>query len=286
MGRKLNYIHAKVIEDSINIDGIRATTLLITLPRIILPEMNTHRVFSRNVASSRAKSYQRSKQDMLDKPYYPIEWHKKHRAMNGKKVTSQWTIFLANFIYSCSLRTQVFWANQLDRLGLHKEHCNRLIEPYMHIDYLVTSTEWKNFHNQRDHEDAHPAMQEVSKQIQKLMSYSEPILRGYKEWHLPFVTEEEREQYDINTLLRLSSARCARTSYSRFVKNFDEDLTLFTRLIDNPPHMSPFEHQLTVSSSMGILNPSNIRDGWVQYRKFLEHTNADIEKTDTWLERW
>ena len=46
-------ISAKVIADSIS-NGVRITSLQLHLPKFILAELNTHRVFSRSSASSRA----------------------------------------------------------------------------------------------------------------------------------------------------------------------------------------------------------------------------------------
>ena len=47
-------IKAVIAADSINVKGKRITTFIVTMPRIVLAELNTHRVFSRNSASSRA----------------------------------------------------------------------------------------------------------------------------------------------------------------------------------------------------------------------------------------
>jgi len=46
-------IEAKVIADSRNEFGQRITSFLLWFPRIVLAEFNTHRMFSRNSASSR-----------------------------------------------------------------------------------------------------------------------------------------------------------------------------------------------------------------------------------------
>lgn len=43
---------AKVLADSISPCGVRLTTLKVTMPRIVLAEFNTRRMFSRNSASS------------------------------------------------------------------------------------------------------------------------------------------------------------------------------------------------------------------------------------------
>lgn len=46
-------ISAKIIADS-EFDGVRLVTFEVEFHRFILPEINTHRVFSRNYQSSRA----------------------------------------------------------------------------------------------------------------------------------------------------------------------------------------------------------------------------------------
>ena len=45
-------INAQIVADSINQMGDRITTYLLTYPRFIHAELMTHRVFSRNSASS------------------------------------------------------------------------------------------------------------------------------------------------------------------------------------------------------------------------------------------
>ena len=55
-------IEAKIVADSINPQGDRITTYLLTFPRFILAELNTHRVFSKNSASSRAIPFEKPRQ--------------------------------------------------------------------------------------------------------------------------------------------------------------------------------------------------------------------------------
>lgn len=47
-------IKSKIVADSQNIVGNRLTTFVLEFPRFILPELATHRMFSKNAASSRA----------------------------------------------------------------------------------------------------------------------------------------------------------------------------------------------------------------------------------------
>src|SRR3954451_17336238 len=65
---------AKVLADSVSPAEHRLTTLEATFPRFVLAEFNTHRVFSRNSASSRAIPVAKQRRGFLDDPYVPIEF--------------------------------------------------------------------------------------------------------------------------------------------------------------------------------------------------------------------
>src|SRR6185436_4442836 len=73
----------KIIADSKNIFGDRITTFVITFPRIILSEFNTHRMFSRNSASSRAIPFEKMVKSVEENPFIPIAWMKDHKGMQG-----------------------------------------------------------------------------------------------------------------------------------------------------------------------------------------------------------
>lgn len=76
-------ISAKVIADSKNEFGNRITTMVVTFPRIILAEFNTHRMFSRNSASSRAIPFDKMVEAVTKNPFIPIAWQKDHKGMQG-----------------------------------------------------------------------------------------------------------------------------------------------------------------------------------------------------------
>ncbi len=69
-------IEAKIIEDSINQFGKRITTLQVKFHRFILPEFNTHRVFSRNFSSSRAIPTKKLLEQVANDPAMPVHWGK------------------------------------------------------------------------------------------------------------------------------------------------------------------------------------------------------------------
>ena len=69
-------ISAIVIADSINQNNDRITTMILTLPRIVLAELNTHRALSKNSASSRAIPFEKMRDMVLNDPFIPIAWKK------------------------------------------------------------------------------------------------------------------------------------------------------------------------------------------------------------------
>ena len=79
----LEHYRVVVIEDSLPAHGgNRLVTIAATYPRVIMAEMNTHRVFSRNSASSRARSVKTTIKDVMEKPYIPL-FTKNRKGMSG-----------------------------------------------------------------------------------------------------------------------------------------------------------------------------------------------------------
>ena len=147
---------AKVLADSISPDGVRLTTMEVTFPRIVLAEFNTHRMFSRNSASSRAIPVEKMIQRVLDDPFSPVWWGKNQSGMQAAEELSGEALRLArqhwldarDFAISC---VRLF---QAPEISLHKQIANRLLEPFLWHTVVVTATEWENFFALRCHKDA------------------------------------------------------------------------------------------------------------------------------------
>ncbi len=75
---------AKILADSLSPLGDRLTSFEITFPRIVLSEFNTHRMFSRNSASSRAIPVKKMLQRVLEDPFIPIYWGKNQSGMQAE----------------------------------------------------------------------------------------------------------------------------------------------------------------------------------------------------------
>ena len=140
-------IEAKIIADSINPQGDRITTYLLTYPRFIHSELMTHRVFSRNSASSRAIPFQKMVKMIEEDPFIPIAWQKNHKGMQGTEyLTDIMDIERAEHRWRMSIANNIDQAKVLnDGIGVTKQLCNRLLEPFMWHTVLLTATEWDNF---------------------------------------------------------------------------------------------------------------------------------------------
>jgi len=144
-----NQISAKIVADSINQQRDRITTMEIVFPRPILAEFNTHRLFTRNSASSRAIPFKKMVEMVKNSPFIPIAWQKDHSGMQGTEYFEGWRAKILNLAWKAGAKSAVFAATKLHKLGLTKQLCNRLLEPFMYHKVLVTFTETENFFNLR-----------------------------------------------------------------------------------------------------------------------------------------
>src|SRR5574343_569748 len=78
-------ITAKIIKDSISPVGKRITTFELEYPRFVHSELMTHRVFSRNAASSRAIPIETMIKQVLENPAMPVWWGKNQAGMQAKE---------------------------------------------------------------------------------------------------------------------------------------------------------------------------------------------------------
>ena len=275
-------IQAKVIADSISPAGKRITTLQLVYPRFIHSEFMTHRVFSRNASSSRAIPVKKMIQMVRDDPAMPIHWGKDRPGMQAEEEVQH--VGVAKDIWLRAARNAAATAEDLMNVGVHKQVANRLLEPFQHMNTIVTATEWDNWFELRAHKDAQPEIQKLAYDMQFAMSQSSPKFLKPSEWHLPYVTQENHLLinafgYPKDTLRKISAARCCRVSYLKHdgsEPSINDDLKLCDRLAGaRPIHASPFEHQATpdeYSPLTGYYYPRLHGNfvGWIQYRKLME----------------
>ena len=271
-------VEAKVICDSVNEYGNRITTLQIKAHRFILPEILTHRVFSRNFSSSRAIPTKKLLEQVRNDPAMPVHWGKNQPGMQANEELDDLTKRSAYDSWIAAAKDAASRASILADIGAHKQIVNRLIEPYLWANGIVTSTEWDNWDELRFHPDAQPEIYELARVMKAARDNSTPRLLKPGEWHLPYISLDERNdsffkiEANANMLKKISAARCCRVSYLKHDGSapcIDDDLALFQRLAGATPlHASPLEHQATPNQSKPDLW-GNLK-GWIQYRKVWE----------------
>jgi len=244
------YVDVKMVADSVSPQGARISTLQLEYPRYIHSEVMTHRQFSRNAQSSRAIPVERLIKRLYDHEVVPDpkDFGLNKKGMQAGEGLPIEDALKAHLVWRDIREASVKAAMRLKELKVHKQWVNRILEPYSTIVTLITATAdyWPHFLALRDHPDAEPSFMRLAKLIREGLDTSSPVERL---WHLPYITEEEREtaaNADIrNCLAPISAARCARVSYVTHdgIRDLAADMVLYNTLATaEPPHESPLEH--------------------------------------------
>lgn len=229
-------------------------TFELTYPRYIHSEFMTHRVFSRNASSSRAIPVKRMIEQVRENTVIPPKVFMNQKGMVGETEADPVTTTAFHVLWEEAAENACKTAEMMERLGIHKQHINRILEPFQYIKVIVTATDWYNFFVLRLAPDAQPEMRELANAIYDEMNRYHNKAVGVLELDkehtvvsLPYVTDEDvkeigKEEY--HTLMKISAARCARVSYNNHdgsKPDIEKDLKLYGHLYDSK-HMSPMEH--------------------------------------------
>jgi len=248
-------ISATVVADSLSPTGSRLTTVQATFHRFILPEVLTHRAFSRNVASNRAIPTKKLIEQVRFNPAYPIEFGSNKPGMVAGLPLNKSQTLSARVVWRKAAMMASDYAEMLYESGVHKQVVNRVLEPFLWTTAIISSTEagWENFFAQRMSPLAQPEINTLAHRIYEAMFASTPTELSYGDWHVPYITM--KDVYDLELAGRpqdderkLSAARCARVSYLTHdgKRDTNKDLELYEKLVTaDPPHWSPLEHVAT-----------------------------------------
>jgi thymidylate synthase ThyX len=290
---------AKILADSLSPNDHRVTTLQVTFPRIILAEFNTHRVLSRNSASSRAIPVERRIEQVMENPFVPEAFGKNQRGMQADDVLVDMDDAKARGHWYTAVAEAVAHARDLSADGVHKQHANRVIETYAWHTVIVTSTEWANWDALRISKMAQPEMFKIAGMMREARLASVPLLVNYGDWHLPLV----RGPYGVVRVeehaliargfdpVKVCVGRCAAVSYERHDATTPEKASAICDKLRADGHMSPFEHALRpmTQRELGLFRQDDLEwngrewvlthkrarnflgnvEGWIQFRKLL-----------------
>lgn len=283
-------IHAEVLADSINlVTGSRLTTFRLTYPRAIHPELMTHRMLARCVASSRAIPAKRMRANIRSDMFIPLDWGQNQGGMQAGKPISDRRRRIGTALWILMGHLALLASAALDRLGVHKQIVNRITEPWSHTIAIFTGTDrgWAQFYDLRRHPMAEPHIHALADVMAEVHRKSIPKKLKPGEWHIPLLDQEDLKD-TLDAQLQHSVARVARTSYSKpdtgTPSGYREDVDLHNRLLTNRPmHASPAEHQAqcTGGGFPGLAGCFGPESGWVQYRKIKvgEMTGRTLEET-------
>lgn len=249
-------ISAKVIADSITEQGDRLTTMEVVFHRYILAEFNTHRMFSRNSASSRAIPIEKQLKRIREDLAYPFEFGSNQAGMQAGPPLRGLKLKVARGAWKAASILAVNSAKALMKLGVHKQVTNRLLEPFMWHTVICTASDYGNFFGLRDNALAQPEIHELARLMLIAYDSSTPELLKNGEWHLPYIdTVDHILESDIEILKKVSAARTARVSYltHQGKRDHDKDIELYERLTSaSPAHASPLEHVATPAQNNAI----------------------------------
>ena len=242
-----HFTEASVVADSIGAcPDSRVVTFILTYPRFIHGQMMTHRMAARNAQSSRAVPVAKMIRQALYNPVYPVAFLANQRGMVAGDEVRRPDVAMREWVRGS--RSAAHVAEALAAEGVHKQHVNRILEPYLTITSVFTfEIKWlTHFFGLRMAHDAQPEIQSLAQKMFAAVSDSRPAVLAEGQWHTPLMTPKESYTGDKVDVARCSAARCARASYLNFGGTRDtvKDLELYDMLVADG-HMSPLEHALT-----------------------------------------
>lgn len=305
-------IKAEIICDSINAaNKNRLTTWVLEYPRFVHAEFMTHRMFSKNAASSRAIPFEKFVEQITNNPAMPEWWGKNQSGMQANEELSDeieevvhdggfgydWTEYVSK-----KAKAKELWLNARDQaiqsatklynLGLHKQIVNRILEPWFHIRVIMSATDYGNFFALRAHKDAQPEIRVLAEKMLEEYNKSEPKQLSVGQWHIPFGdkidrnrlfeiwnNQKEHQSLGLDHLeKKISIARCARISYLNFEgkDDYEADIKLCDKLFSGvPKHLSPTEHVAQAIEEDNYIG--NFR-GFKQFRKYVKDENLEDDR--------
>jgi len=260
-------VRADILLDSISKNGVRLVTFELEFPRYILPQVLTHRVFSRNTSSSRAIPVKRMIAKVVRNPAIPSVFYRNKKGMQSHNVHSlQWAV-LSLYMVAMWVAIAVAWV--MSALKVHKQHVNRIIEPFSHTTMVLSGTDFDNFFKLRISKDAQHEIHDLAVTMKTAMDNSIPSVRK-DGIHAPYSPDNIEGMLTEKEVILVSVARCARVSYrSNTTMKFSttkEDVDLAEMLLKDG-HLSPFEHIAIDNENGATANFS----GWTQWRTAVEN---------------
>lgn len=272
-------ISAEVVLDSISPDGVRLTTISTTYNRNIIQEVMMHREQSRSSGSSRAIPFELMLERAIEHPAPFVEIRAEKKGMQGgdllegEDLEDVLSVLASIHQHTTDVLQQYLLRHPDKSTRAHKSILNRPLEWFSWQTTVLSATQWDNYFRQRAHADAQPEFRELAYLVRDALRASEPQQIDWGEWHLPFLQPGEREKLGLLDAIRVSVARCARTSYLNHdgVLSHESDFRLYDQTLSTKGHWAPLEHAAVCLRPGEVEHFGNFRPPWHQWRHFVEY---------------
>lgn len=248
------------------------------MPRYALAEWNTHRLMSRNAASSRAIPVAKLRELCMHRPVTPFIWGKNQKGMQSFETLDEEAQQVAMELWHGGAQMMAELAEKLEALGLHKQWANRPMEAFLPVKVIFTATDLGNLFNLRAHAMALPDFGQLTYLLLDRVHKTPAQQLNWGEWHIPLgdrmpeidsaieadamrmlqsseaapdglylSTHAQAGQWPefmrLLLQLKIATARCARISYLNYdgIFKITDDFRIHDDLARSG-HWSPFEH--------------------------------------------
>lgn len=277
-------IEAKIIAHSkSSVTGKEIITWELTYPRFIHSEFMTHRVFSRNAASSRAIPVSKMIDMVRNAPACPVHWGQNQPGMQANLELSGNALDVTKEHWRQAAVDAANHAEVMANAGAHKQVVNRILEPFQVMKTVMTATEDDNWFWLRDHNDADPTIHALARVMWEAKQNSVPAVLEPGEWHMPYYNHHGQigvwADYFNDSLedaLAISSSCCAQVSYRKLDDSLEKAKDIFAKLIESKPcHASPTEHQATPMKAADWKYQINLSQWEQTWEKGITHKDRE-----------
>lgn len=300
--------------------AVTMVSMEIEIPRIILAELNTHKILVRNAQSSRAVPLKTSI-EKIDKEdiFVPLYWGKNKAGMSAIESLSENDTELCKDEWYYLAGKAAESALVFDELKLHKQIAGRVLEPFQMIKLVLSGTNWDNFFNLRIHPSAEPHFRDLAIKIYHSIKEAPIVDLSEDQWHLPYISYKKGKYFDSNgTELSLEEAQkvslscVAQTSYRKHDESLEKAEDIIGKLFNGDVvHASPAEHIakpmlnpngfIPFEGCLPLENPREWEDGvthidrncnkwsgqlkhWIQYRQLIPNNVCNEFTHEKFLE--
>lgn len=279
-------ISAKIIAHSKSaINGKEIITFELVYPRFIHSELMTHRLFSRNAASSRAIPVAKMVEQVSTSPAMPVHWGKNQPGMQAKEELDDWNKGLVIGAWGAAAWHSARLAEDMNKWGAHKQIVNRILEPFQWMKTVLTATELDNFFWLRKHPDAQPEIKLLAEKMWEALQSSSVAELQPGDWHTPYFGDGYWLKgcgIPLEDALAISSSCCAQVSYRLLDDSLKKAKDIYKKLVESKPvHASPFEHQATPMEyptiDRGTFNQPEWEDGVTHVDKYDDFWSGNFK---------